>query len=196
MLARPSAPGLVLGSSQREADADRQACASAGCSLVRRRSGGGAVLVAPGRQVWLDVYVPRGDPLDERDVVRAAFWLGELWREALRPLVGAGSLAVHRGGLAPGSFGRLACFAGLGPGEVTLAGRKVVGISQRRDRAGTWLSSLAPIAFRPEETASLLALDATERARLRAELAARVHVLALEAGVLELALLEALAALA
>jgi lipoate-protein ligase A len=31
-------------------------------------------------------------------------------------------------------WSELVCFAGLGPGEVTVGGRKVVGISQRRTR--------------------------------------------------------------
>ena len=43
-------------------------------------------------------------------------------------------LRVHRGGLERSSLSDLVCFGGLGPGEVTLHGQKVVGVSQRRTR--------------------------------------------------------------
>lgn len=99
--------------------------------VVRRRSGGGAVLVAPGDVLWVDVVVPRDDPRWCDDVGRASWWLGEAWAEAL----GDGAV-VHRGGLCVTQWSRQVCFAGLGAGEVALHGRKAVGISQRRTREG------------------------------------------------------------
>ena len=53
-------PALVLGSSQPDSTIDLDACSRAGIEVVRRRSGGGAVLLVPGEVVWLDVIVPRG----------------------------------------------------------------------------------------------------------------------------------------
>ncbi len=131
---QPSSPALVLGSTQPDAVVDTAACAAAGVDVVRRRSGGGAVLVEPGALLWVDVIVPAGDALWDADVGRSFLWLGDVWAGALAELGIAAT--VHRGALRRSRWSDLVCFAGLGPGEVTRAdGAKVVGISQRRTRA-------------------------------------------------------------
>lgn len=164
LLVRPTRRAVVLGSAQPDLAADAAACAAAGIDVVRRRSGGGAVLVGPGEQVWLDAFVPAGDPLSVADVSRAAWWLGEVWVAALER-AGIPGARVHRGAMVPGAHGRAACFAGLGPGEVTVEGRKLVGISQRRDRHGAWLFTMALTArARPVAgIARLLDLAPSER---------------------------------
>ena len=48
------------------------------------------------------------------------------------------------------------CFAGLGPGEVTVDGRKVVGISQRRTRAWARFQCAALGRWDPAALAELL----------------------------------------
>jgi lipoate---protein ligase len=146
-------PALVLGSTQRDDVVDGAACEAAGVDVVRRRSGGGAVLLDPGAVLWVDVEVPRDDPLWDDDVGRAAWWVGELFAAAL----GAGD--VHRGALVRGALGELVCFAGLGPGEVTIGGAKVVGISQRRTRVGARFQCAVPRRWEPQRLAGLLAAD-------------------------------------
>ena len=116
-------PALVLGSAQADAVVDRAAASAAGVDVVRRRSGGGAVLLTPGDVTWLDVVIPSDDRLWDDDVGRAFHWLGEAWAAALAA-VGISSVAVHRGALRRGPWSDLVCFAGLGPGEVMVAGRK------------------------------------------------------------------------
>ena len=155
-------PALVLGSAQREEVVDAAACEAAGVEVVRRRSGGGAVLVEPGGVVWIDVEVPRGDPLWHDDVGRAAWWLGGCWAAALADLdPGLGDLEVHRGGLVRTRWSDLVCFAGLGPGEVTDAtGAKVLGIAQRRTRAGARLQCAVPLTWDPARMATLLGAGA------------------------------------
>lgn len=134
----PVRPAVVLGSSQSPELVDAAAADAAGVEITRRRSGGGAVHVTPGADVWLDIVVPAGDPLAVDDVGRAFWWLGEVCAGVV---AGTGvTPRIHRGGWEPGPAGRLVCFAGLGPGEVTVAGRKVVGISQRRTRAWSRLT--------------------------------------------------------
>ena len=125
-------PALVLGSTQRVADIDVGVAAQAGIDVVRRRSGGGAVVVVPGELVWIDVIVPRGDELWDDDVARASFWLGEVWTEVVASF--GLDATMHRGPLLGGDLARKVCFAGVGPGEVLVEGAKVVGISQRRTR--------------------------------------------------------------
>jgi lipoate-protein ligase A len=149
-------PALVLGSAQRDDVVDRAACAAAGVDVVRRRSGGGVVLLVPGESLWLDVVVPRGDPLWDDDVARAMWWLGDVWCEALAAL-GVTGAEVHRGALVHTPWSRLVCFDGIGSGEVIAGERKAVGISQRRTRDWLRLQSSVHLAWRPELLVSLLA---------------------------------------
>lgn len=152
------APAVVLGSTQPPEAVDREAAAAAGVAVVRRRSGGGAVLVAPGAQVWVEAWLPSGDPLLDPDVGRSFLWFGEAWRRALADLGVAAS--VHDGAWQPGPWGRAVCFAGRGPGEVLgPAGAKLVGLAQRRTRAGARFQSSALLRWEPERLVRLLALD-------------------------------------
>lgn len=70
---------------------------------------------------------------------------------------------MHRGGLARTPWGSLVCFGALGPGEVVVAGRKVVGMSQRRTRAGSRFECLVHDAWEPKELLSLLVLAPEQR---------------------------------
>jgi lipoate-protein ligase A len=155
---------LVVGSGQRDDEVDSTAATRAGVDVVRRGSGGGAVLVVPGAQLWLDAWIPRRDALWEEDVVRAAWWLGDAWAAALQRF-GAPSPRVHRGRAVRGEWSDRVCFAGIGPGEVAVDGRKVVGLSQRRTRAGARMSSLALWQWDPVPLLGLLTLDDEARRR-------------------------------
>jgi lipoate-protein ligase A len=157
------APTVVLGSTQRDDLVDERALRAAGATVARRRSGGGAVWLAPGAQVWLDLVVPAGDPLWDHDVVRAAGWVGEVWRSALQDLVPTERFGVHRGAAVRRGEGRLACFAGLSTGEVGVRGgdgveRKVVGVSQRRTRAAVRFQTVAYLRWDPEPLVRCLGL--------------------------------------
>lgn len=153
-------PALVLGSTQPDGEVDREAAERAGVEVVRRRSGGGAVLLVPRGVVWADVSVPAGDPLWDADVGRAFAWLGRAWREVVVAL-GAprAEVEVHEGALVRTPLSRSVCFAGLGPGEVTWRGRKVVGMSQRRTRAGALFQCAILRTWDPAPLADLLRLD-------------------------------------
>jgi hypothetical protein len=63
--------------------------------------------------------------------------IGDAWRDALIDLGGdPAALRVHRGDMVCTPWSNLVCFAGLGPGEVLVDDRKLVGLSQRRTRHG------------------------------------------------------------
>jgi lipoate-protein ligase A len=152
-------PALALGSGQRpDVVADLDACAAAGVEVVRRRSGGGVVLLEPGGVVWFDVVVPAahlhaagvGD-----DVAASMTWLGWHVASALAELGVAGA-DVHRGGMACSDWCPLVCFAGIGPGEVLLDGVKLVGISQRRSRPGSRFQCAVHTAWHPGALVALL----------------------------------------
>lgn len=159
-------PALVLGSAQRDDVVDHAAAARAGVEVVRRRSGGGAVVLIPGECLWVDVLLPRDDPRWDDDIGRAAHWVGDAWAVA----VGDGARA-HRGALQRSPWSDLVCFAGIGPGEVTVGGRKVVGISQRRTRAGARFQCVALARWDPASLLDLLALTRAERERARDDIA-------------------------
>lgn len=161
---------VVVGSTQPEADVDLRALEAAGVVLVRRRSGGGAVLLVPGESLWVDVVVPRGDPLWDDDVGRASHWLGRVWASALGDL-GVTGAEVHVGGLVSNRWSSLVCFAGLGPGEVRVDGRKLVGLSQRRSRAGARFQCLLSRSWDPVPLLGLLVLDDDRRGTAVDELA-------------------------
>ena len=150
-------PTLVLGSTQRDDVVDRAAVEAAGVEVVRRRSGGAAVLLVPGETTWIDLVIPRHDPLWDDDVGRATHWVGETWQAALATL-GVREATVHLGGLERRPWSDLVCFAGLGPGEVTVGAAKVVGIAQRRTRAGARFQCALVHRWDPVDIAGLLAL--------------------------------------
>jgi len=126
-------------------------------------------MVAPGAQLWVEAWVPRGDVLWDDDVVRGAFWFGELWATALATW-GADPM-VHRARAIVTDWSALVCFAGIGPGEVTVADKKVVGLSQRRTTAGARLQTVAAIRWDPDQLLELFDLSATDRDRAGADLA-------------------------
>jgi lipoate-protein ligase A len=171
-LSRVRGPALVLGSTQDDALVDRRRAASAGVDVVRRSTGGGAVLVDVDAQVWLDLWLPRGHELWDDDIIDASAWVGDTWAQALAGL-GSTALQVHRGPLTGTAWSGLVCFAGLGPGEVTVAappagvsagqteggGPKVMGLAQRRSRAGARFHTTAPLSWDPLPLLDLLTLD-------------------------------------
>jgi lipoate-protein ligase A len=155
---------LVLGSTQAAVEAR-------GVEVVRRHSGGGAVLVGPAEVVWIDVLVPAGDPLWQDDLGRAFHWLGQVWVDALVDL-GVEDAAWHEGALVCTPWSRQVCFGGLGAGEVTVAGRKAVGLAQRRTRAGALFQCAALLRWDAKAMVELLSLPADATADLEAAAAA------------------------
>jgi lipoate---protein ligase len=151
-----AAPALALGSSQRVDIVD--AAAVAAFEVVRRRSGGGAVLLIPGEVLWVDIVIPADDRLWDADVGRAGHWLGQVWADA----IGHGTL-VHRGGMVRTPWSGLVCFAGIGPGEVLLDGKKLVGVSQRRTRNGARFQCAIYGTLDPALLPTLLHLSGEER---------------------------------
>lgn len=157
-------PALVLGSTQPEAAADGAACERAGVEVVRRRSGGGAVLLVPGSVVWVDLILPANTPGWADDVHGPMVWLGEQLA-AVFESAGVTGGEVHRGGLVSTEWSRLVCFDGVGPGELTVGEAKLVGISQRRTRTAARLQAcwytdydvalLASLLTPPIDTAAL-----------------------------------------
>ena len=150
-----SGSALALGSTQSIDDVDLAAAKRLNVDVFNRQSGGGAVLLDPGAQLWVDVVIGRSDPLWNDDVSLASQWLGDVWVEALRSVGIEG--VVHRGAMVTNELSSVVCFAGLAAGEVTVDGAKVVGISQRRTRAGARFQCSVPLRWEIARHAELLA---------------------------------------
>jgi lipoate---protein ligase len=67
----------------------------------------------------------------------------------------------------------LACYGTLSPWEVVVGGRKVVGLSQVRRRAGALLPMGVHLRWEPRPLAALLALPTSARRRLTTDLRTR-----------------------
>ena len=161
-------PTLVLGSSQSANDVDHDALRSAGIGLTSRRSGGGAVLVSFDDLVWFDIVLPSTDPLWDADVGRSFDWLGTACQRALRSL--DVETERHTGSLVSNEWSRKICFASLGPGELTVDGKKLVGMSQRRTRQASRIQVAILRRWDGEQHAQFLDVPGADRARAAADL--------------------------
>ena len=161
-------PTLVLGSSQTEDSFDLDEVEAQGLGLTSRRSGGGAVLVGPEELVWFDVVLPVTDPLWHSDIRRSFDWLGSAVQRALTTL--GVETELHQGPLVDTEWSRDICFAGLGPGELTIDGKKVVGMSQRRVREAARIQVAILLSWDGPAHARLLKLDPDTRERAATEL--------------------------
>ena len=96
-----TATAIVLGSTQSSDVIDGGAARRRGVEVARRHSGGGVVRLSPDDQIWLDLVVPRGDPLWDDDVGRASWWLGEAWAATVDAVLFAGSAGRERPAASP-----------------------------------------------------------------------------------------------
>lgn len=150
-------PALVLGSTQSDAVVDHEACRRAGVAVVRRRSGGGAVLLRPGEVTWIDVIVPRGARGWSDDIHGPMVWLGRHLADAFAAVDAQRSFTTHDGPMETTPWSSLVCFDGVGAGEVLVAGAKLVGISQRRTRDAARLQCCWYSRHDPSDLVGLLA---------------------------------------
>ena len=155
-IVRLAEPTLVLGGNQSRdvIDVDR----TGSMALRRRKGGGGLVLLQPD-DLWIDWWIPVDDLRWSSDVRRSAILVGHWWHDVLVSTI-SGEVRVHEGPLEGEPAHRVVCFAGCGPGEVFVAGRKAVGVTQWRVREGVFLSSVLPAQASSDVVALLAAAPA------------------------------------
>ena len=120
-----AAPTLSFGRNQRTDRYDRDDLARRGITVVRRPTGGRAILHH--REITYSVTAPvtAGQSLAD-----AYAWINELLLAALRSM-GVDAVIAARSGRAPVPDSN-PCFATATPGEITAGGRKLVGSAQYR----------------------------------------------------------------
>jgi lipoate-protein ligase A len=131
-------PLIVLGSSQARdvLDSDRL-----GDTPLRRRKGGGGLVLLRPDDLWIDWWIPHDDDRWSHDLHVSSAMAGGWWAEALRKVTSE-PVSVYEGPLEGDLEFRVVCFAGRGPGEVFVADRKAVGLTQWRVREGVLLSTV------------------------------------------------------
>ncbi len=163
---------LVVGSAQTEDSIDRPACEADGIAVIRRGSGGGAVLCDPGL-LEVDVALPAGHALLDADVTESYRFLGQAWIDALDAIAIQGRLVtVAEARALPDArraAARVACYAGLSPYEVVdPAGRKLVGLCQRRRRGAALFQCSLACGRDPADVVRYVHVDAAQLAATRA----------------------------
>ncbi len=170
-------PTIVIGSAQPKVSVRAEVAAADGVAVIRRGSGGGAVLCDAGL-VEVDVAVPNGHELAIGDVTESYRWFGMAWVAALADLGIAARLVMPDEARSLSAerraAGRDACYASLSPYEVvTLDGRKLVGLCQRRRGGAVVYQSSVAVTGSPGRVARYLnavRLPGLERAVALADL--------------------------
>ena len=129
---------IVLGSAQSIEILDAQ---QVGETPLRRRRGGGGLVLAQPDDLWIDWWIPADDPRWRSDVHASSRMVGQWWADVLKEVV-RGDVTVHDGPIEGDRAYRLVCFAGRGPGEVFVDGAKAVGVTQWRVREGLFVSTI------------------------------------------------------
>ncbi|MEX2209091.1 MAG: hypothetical protein WEF50_22975 [Myxococcota bacterium] len=123
------APAVSLGYRQ-AAPAWLERCAPLGVEVVRRVTGGGAVLHAA--DLTYAVVAPPGTPFLPDDLAGSYAWIRARLLEALQ----SGGFAARTAKAREGAARLDLCFAGATGFEVELEGRKLIGSAQRRTALG------------------------------------------------------------
>ena len=144
---------VSLGYAQHHAaPVDLAACARAGLAVVRRPTGGRAVLHAG--DVTYAVAVPRRGAWADRSVAASCRVFHEAVAAGLRRL----GVPVQISGPQPSRGGRggALCFATVSTHEITVEGRKLVGSAQRRFRRAILQHGSIPLTLDRNRLAALV----------------------------------------
>ena len=170
---RWSPPCLSLGRSQPLADVDRAACARAGVDVVRRPTGGRAILHTD--ELTYSLALPQNDPRAAGGVVESYRRLSEGLLAGLQRL---GVEARQARPPKPAGAASAICFETPSDYEITVAGRKLVGSAQWRARGGVLQHGSLPLHGDLARIVDYLALPPEERASQREQVHRRALTLA------------------
>lgn len=132
-------PTLSLGKHQKEDELDFSFLERAGIPLVRRPTGGRAIL--HGDEVTFSFFLPRGE------VPHPHRLLYDIVREVLRKAFADLGLKVDSSVSGVSFLGSPACFSLALPHEVAVLGKKVAGIAQARTIRGNLFEGSIPFSI-------------------------------------------------
>lgn len=168
-----SPPCLSLGRNQPLADVDLAACRAAGVDVVRRPTGGRAILHTD--ELTYSVALLQSDPRATGDVVDCYRRLSEGLLAGLHRLgVGAVQATRHK---KPAADPAAVCFETPSDYEITVGGRKLVGSAQWRARGGVLQHGTLPLHGDLTRILSYLSFSEEERQIQRRLLPARATTL-------------------
>jgi len=174
----PTGRAVVMGSAQKPEQFRHERLVTDQVELGGRRSGGGAVYIDPLGVAWVDVLVPASSALYSRDLVEMFERVGRLWHDALGRC-GIEAAMFEAGAAAPSSrseSARLACWAGIGWGELVLGSAKIIGLSQRRTRWGARVQGMAVLNASAGLVVDYLDVDDAVADQLRAAIGPAVEL--------------------
>jgi len=168
-----SPPCLSLGRNQPLADVDLEACQEAGIDVIRRPTGGRAILHTD--ELTYSVALSQSDPRATGDVVESYRRLGEGLLAGLRMLEVDAIQAV--GQQKPARELSAVCFETPSDYEITVGGRKLIGSAQWRARGAVLQHGTLPLRGKIERIVDYLTLAASERVAQRKALGYRAVTL-------------------
>ena len=171
---------LSLGYGQRIGDVDHDALAKRGWDLLRRPTGGKAIL--HGDELTYSLSLPPNHPLAGEDVVESYRRISAGLLRALECL-GLSAVARHQGeGARRGQAGPV-CFEMPSHYEVSFGGRKLIGSAQLRRKGAVLQHGALPLTGDVARICDALRFDsAEERAKRKAKVRERAVTLAQAAG--------------
>ena len=147
-----SEPAFSFGYFQKisnEIDVTR--CEAHGVELVRRMTGGG--IVVHGWDVTYSIVVPHGNGVIPGDISESYCWIANRLLDGFHRI---GVPAALQGGKSRGSeVGPNTCLANPAVHDVMLDGKKIAGVSQRRNRVGAVYQGYIALNMPPAEILSL-----------------------------------------
>jgi lipoyl(octanoyl) transferase len=166
-------PCLSLGRNQPLADVDLAACRAAGIDVVRRPSGGQAILHTD--ELTYSVVLMQSDPRSEGGVLEA---YRRISGGLLVGLEALGVAAVQAVGQRDDRHAKTPiCFEAPSDYEITVGGRKLVGSAQWRSQGGVLQHGSLPLFGDPTRIACYMAMEAEARQEKRRWLLGRVATL-------------------
>lgn len=152
-----NAPAVSLGAAQASSELNLGHCSRVGINIVRRASGGAAVLHEA--HLGFSLILPSDHWLVAGDIVHSYERLGRTLSTALRTLGATVELIAPEEArtFRPPGLAARACLAGYGPWEPRFDGRKLAGHAQVRRRGVVLYHAIIPIRGDPAALAQLLA---------------------------------------
>jgi lipoate-protein ligase A len=167
-------PCLSLGRNQPLADVDRAACRAVGIDVVRRPTGGRAILHTD--ELTYSVALLETDPRVTADIVTSYRRLSEGLLAGLHGL-GVGAIQAYGERSGDAAAVTAVCFERPSNYEITYGGRKLVGSAQWRARGGVLQHGTLPLWGDITRIVDCLAFPPGERAAQRVALRARATTL-------------------